>query len=332
VSKQKAVTILDVARLAGVSKTTASDALSNSGRVSDGTRASVLDAADRLGYSPNAAARHLRTGSTGTIGVYVPDSPTRSPYFMEFVMGVLSQTAEEDLDLTILTGGAGSGRRRIPRVDGIILADPADGDRFVNRVIDSDIPVVTGEAVLSGAAVDGVVKSGYLEAIIALLDHMRDQGSRRPGIVLPEPDRDWARQLRRGYDDWCVRSGTTARVQHLPFAPSPDAVRRACTRLLTLQPGIDGLITAPSGTVGPALAALAENGRVAGEDILVATLDSPELVALQPTVTAIDTRPRQAGEMCAQLLFDVIRGEVERGREVSLPLTLVARDSTRSLT
>jgi DNA-binding LacI/PurR family transcriptional regulator len=54
------VTILTVAREAGVSKTTASDALRGSGRVSEATRETVAQVARRLGYAPNGSARHLR--------------------------------------------------------------------------------------------------------------------------------------------------------------------------------------------------------------------------------------------------------------------------------
>jgi len=70
---QRAPTILDIAHAAGVSRTTASAALSGSGRISEATREHIRAVADELGYQPNPAARHLRTGRKGAIGVYIAE-------------------------------------------------------------------------------------------------------------------------------------------------------------------------------------------------------------------------------------------------------------------
>src|SRR4051812_20318568 len=64
--------IADVARLAGVSKSTASRALTGSGYVSDETRLRVQDVAASLGYTPTTSAVSLVTGRTRTIGVVLP--------------------------------------------------------------------------------------------------------------------------------------------------------------------------------------------------------------------------------------------------------------------
>lgn len=63
--------IRDVAAAAGVSITTVSDALNGKGRLPDATRRHVREVADRLGYRPSAAARTLRTGKSGLIGLTV---------------------------------------------------------------------------------------------------------------------------------------------------------------------------------------------------------------------------------------------------------------------
>ena len=114
-------TLADVARAAGVSTTTASDALRGHGRVSEPTRRTVLDAARRLDYAPNRNARGLRTSVTGTIGLHVPEFPTNAEYYMSFVFGVAEQAAHAGLDVTLLSSG------RLPRVDGLVLCDPVAG-------------------------------------------------------------------------------------------------------------------------------------------------------------------------------------------------------------
>ncbi|MEV7893513.1 LacI family DNA-binding transcriptional regulator, partial [Streptomyces cyaneofuscatus] len=78
----RTVTLLDVARTAGVSKSTASDALQGSGRVAEATRDRVRAVAEELGYRPNSAARRLRRSSTGAIGLHLPQTATRLDYYM----------------------------------------------------------------------------------------------------------------------------------------------------------------------------------------------------------------------------------------------------------
>ncbi|HEY0474540.1 MAG TPA: LacI family DNA-binding transcriptional regulator, partial [Kribbella sp.] len=79
-------TIRDVARLAGVSPSTVSRALSVPDVVNAATRARVQAAAGQLSYAPNKAARGLITGRTGTIGLVVPD--LANPFFPSVVKGV----------------------------------------------------------------------------------------------------------------------------------------------------------------------------------------------------------------------------------------------------
>ncbi|CAM5354320.1 LacI family transcriptional regulator OS=Streptomyces tendae OX=1932 GN=F3L20_19975 PE=4 SV=1 [Streptomyces tendae] len=71
----------DVAALAGVSTRTVSNVVSGSGSVAEETRARVQAALDELGYRPNVAARNLRAGRTGLIGLAIPE--LYSPYFGE---------------------------------------------------------------------------------------------------------------------------------------------------------------------------------------------------------------------------------------------------------
>src|SRR5512138_3472499 len=83
-------TQVDVAQLAGVSRATVSYVLNGltEGRVpiSEETRQRVLDAIEELGYEPDARAQALRSGSTKTIALLIPD--LQNPHFCEFATGV----------------------------------------------------------------------------------------------------------------------------------------------------------------------------------------------------------------------------------------------------
>ena len=100
--------IRDVAAAAGVSITTVSDALNGKGRLPDATRRHVREVADRLGYRPSAAARTLRTGKSGLIGLTVTtygDEPftfTEFAYFAEMARAATSAALARGYALVIL--------------------------------------------------------------------------------------------------------------------------------------------------------------------------------------------------------------------------------------
>ncbi|MEU6239494.1 LacI family DNA-binding transcriptional regulator, partial [Kitasatospora sp. NPDC047058] len=108
----RSVTLIDVARAAGVSKSTVSNALGGSGRVSETTRERIQDVARELGYRPNTAARSLRRSSTGAIGLHLPRTATRLDYYMRLAFGAVERAREDGLDLVLLAPGTASGGAR----------------------------------------------------------------------------------------------------------------------------------------------------------------------------------------------------------------------------
>jgi DNA-binding LacI/PurR family transcriptional regulator len=335
VQADEPVTILTVAREAGVSKTTASDALRGSGRVSEATRETVARVAERLGYVPNGSARHLRKASTGTIGLHVPEVLTRSSYYMSFVFGVVEQAARHDYDVTLITSG--QRRARAPRVDGLVLGDPLGGDPVVESLMGTGLPTVSCERFPGARQADGVVWSDHAPMLARLLDHLREAGATRPGLIVAGDESDWAASVHRGYLDWCGSHGVLPLVRRVSFDATGDEVRAAARALLDTSSGamadgaggggrMDALVCAPAGAateVAPLL-------REAGANVLLAScVDSAGTRLADPPITAIDLRPREAGASCAELLFELLSGAAPAGTERLHPIELAVRASTR---
>jgi DNA-binding LacI/PurR family transcriptional regulator len=325
----RAATLIDVARRAQVGKTTASDALSGSGRVSAATRDAVLTAARELGYRPNNAARALRNATTGTIALYIPEAPTRSSYYMAFVFGVLEYAAQRDYDVTVITGSAVPRRERIPRVDGLIVADPFSGDRYAQLLLESGLPTVSAEHALEGAHADAVVFSQHERAMRELLDVLHRSGARHPGLIVPSGESDWASAITRGYVGWCSEHEAGRAVATVPYVPTPALMEEATDALLTEHPELDAIICAPADTAGIVQRHLRARGRVVGADMLLAACtDSPMMMLADPPITAIDSLPREAGMRCAEVLFALMAGELEVGAEVEIPYLVQPRASS----
>ncbi|WP_323417948.1 LacI family DNA-binding transcriptional regulator, partial [Propionicimonas sp.] len=78
--------MIDVAREAGVSKSSAARVLAGRGSSSAQTRRRVEEAAAKLGYRPNALAKAIKSGSSATIGAVIPDVAT--PFFSTVIRGL----------------------------------------------------------------------------------------------------------------------------------------------------------------------------------------------------------------------------------------------------
>jgi DNA-binding LacI/PurR family transcriptional regulator len=149
----------DVARAAGVSVMTVSYSYNRPDRVAPATREKVLAAAAHLGYAgPDAAARNLRRGRTGSLGVVLGEHLTYAfadPQAPAFLAGIAEVCTEHGLGLTLIpiTGGAADvDRVREAAVDGFVLWTTVDDDPVLAAVAASGLPAV----VHGGPAVEGL--------------------------------------------------------------------------------------------------------------------------------------------------------------------------------
>ncbi len=114
-------TIKDVAKLAGVSISTASLALNNKPRVSEETKEKVLQAAKELGYRPNFSAQSLKTNKTGSIGVFIYGFG--GPIFSDLLETIHIELRKEELNLIVSMGKSSIELLKNKQVDGAIIFD-----------------------------------------------------------------------------------------------------------------------------------------------------------------------------------------------------------------
>ncbi|MFI7324673.1 LacI family DNA-binding transcriptional regulator [Streptomyces rubiginosohelvolus] len=323
----RTVTLLDVARAAGVSKSTVSDALQGSGRVAEATRDRVRAVAQELGYRPNSAARRLRRASTGAVGLHLPATATRLDYYMNLAFGAVERAQEDGLDMVLLAPSGAAGGRIASRVDGLLVIDPEAGDSAVPGLLDAGVPVVTGERYLGPAAgPSAAVVCDNAASLTALLDHVTERGARRPAVLAPSGSSAWATALRATARSWGLAHGVEVVLRTVPFAATPAEAEETTRALLTADPAVDAVICAPDGSAPGVLRAATALGREvgtagaggplagppgiarpAGPGLLVAAcVDGPATRGAEPPVTAVDLRPAAYGRACAELLCDIL--------------------------
>src|SRR5213595_2884873 len=205
--------IRDVAAAAGVSITTVSDALNGKGRLPDATRRHVREVATRLGYRPSAAARTLRTGKSGLIGLTVTtygDEPftfTEFAYFAEMARAATSAALARGYALVILPATSRHDVWSNVALDGTVVIDPSDQDPVVTELVRQGLPVVSDGRPAGSLPVTAWVDNDHEAAVLSLLDHLAAAGARRIGLLTGTTTDTYTRLSTEAYLTWCERVG-----------------------------------------------------------------------------------------------------------------------------
>ena len=178
----------EIARRAGVSRSTVSYALTGNRPVSEGTRRRIQAVIDELDYRPNASARALKEGRTRTIGLVIPPASQRlTDMQLGFVASVVEAAARADFDVLLSPSGGDHERsfERLAtgrRVDGVILMEIRLQDDRVTRLQQVDLPFVTiGRTGDAGEM--WWVDIDYAALTSRCVQHLADLGHRHIALV-----------------------------------------------------------------------------------------------------------------------------------------------------
>jgi DNA-binding LacI/PurR family transcriptional regulator len=329
--------IADVARLAGVSKSTASRALTGAGYVSDDTRRRVSEAAASLGYVPSTSAVSLATGRLQTIGVLVP---ALTPWFYaEVVQGINAAALECGFDLTLYEARPGSDQRRrvladvLPRrrFDGLIAVglEPQDGELPALRALGRPLVRVVGRT-----GDTSVVSIDDPHAARRATEHLLTLGHRSIAFLGGGIDVHGAyvEGLRlRGYADAMAEAGAADRARHVRSAVSLPGGYAAAVDLLGDARDRPTALVAVSDEVaiGAIIAARRLGIPVPGELSVVGIDD--HLYAEMFSLTTLQQRPREHGARAVELLLAALADPGAGPVEISVQARMIVRSSTAPL-
>jgi DNA-binding LacI/PurR family transcriptional regulator len=328
------VTIRDVAREAGVSVTTVSDAITGRGRLPLETRERVRAVAAELGYRARASARRLREGRTGQVGLYcsflteIPGGMAGMGYYMALAMGAAEVALDQGLAMVLLPTGLTPEALTAIDVDGLVVADPLRGDAGLQALSELGLTVVTvGRDPTPGAQHAGCVRTDDRRDMYALLDHLEGRGARRIGFIRAAIEAEWTEELTAGYHAWCAEHGREAMEERVPINPE-QAARAALALLDDDNNPPDAIVCGLDGGAAPIVRSLQDRGLRVPDDVLVAScVDGPLMTASTPAITSIDLQPAEMGRRAVRLLGQILNGE-RAEREQELPTHLHVRAST----
>lgn len=322
--------MIDVARHAGVSRTTASYVLNGTGRVSTATRERVRASIETLGYVYNEGAASLRrTGRT--VGVIVPNIDR--PFFGEVLSGVESTfTASGYMALMVSTRDRPDQQARLLRMLRehqvaalVIISATGSNHDLVNTVRSSDVPTVFLSRYVPGATEPYVgsdeVRGGYLAA-----DHLVRAHQCRSITYVGGPQRGVARIDRlKGVRRALAESGSEVNLVDLTGPSTVEAGIRAGHELTA--GGLPDGIICHNDTIALGVArALFEAGK-AGATRIIGYDDIVTARASVPSLTSVATNGHLLGETAARALLAVLSGAEPAVRSHLAEPRLIVRES-----
>ncbi|WP_240796360.1 LacI family DNA-binding transcriptional regulator [Streptomyces sp. RFCAC02] len=337
-------TLEDVARRAGVSRSTVSRVINGEPGVSAEVAERARKAVAELGYVPNQAARRLVTHRSGAVAVVVTEPRRRlfvDPVFDGLLHGIRGELLRHGAQLVLLFVEEDDDYARVAHflsgghVDGALLFSLRADDPLPGMIDRLDLPAVFGGRPVLGPGrwgrghtyVGADDRGGAAEAV----RHLRSLGRRRIGTITGPLDQVSSLDRLDGYRDV------------LPDAPPRMVVEGDYSReggadamavLLGRCPDLDAVFVASDKMASGALQVLRERGRAVPEDVAVVGFDDLASIAeaTDPPLTTVRQDTEEMGRLMARLLFDDTRDDrgAPAGRapaSVVTPTRLVLRKS-----
>jgi LacI family transcriptional regulator, galactose operon repressor len=328
----------DVARLAGVSVPTASQALNGRARISDATRKRVVDAARRLRYTPHAAARRLILGRSDSVAI-VPGSNMTGIFSDLFYRAVLTGVGGvfEDAGYRMLITPPLRSASQPPQfvqmasareIDGVLVAGAVDGS-WVKQAMEAGTPVVLLDNHLPGRQVPAVVNDNAGGAYSATR-HLVKLGHTRIGFLGAAVDYPFGRETHDGYRLALADAGLRGDPALEMLIPIDTArARAAANGLLSLADPPSAIFAVTDLLALSVITAARERGLAIPADLSVVGMDDVDLAAVtNPPLTTVRIAKEDMGRRAAQMLVGLIGGTDVSPRVVVLPNELIVRGTT----
>ncbi|HEY8590923.1 MAG TPA: LacI family DNA-binding transcriptional regulator [Naasia sp.] len=332
-ARGRSATLSDVAKAAGVSLATASKALNGKDQVRAETRDRVVRAAERLAFSPNALARSLLAGRSGTVGLLTSDLEGR--FSIPIMMGAEDAFGAGRVSVFLCDARGDSIREQhhvqallSRRVDGLIVVGSSTDPRSsLGRNL--SVPVVYAYAPSEDPA-DVSIVTDNVDAGRRAVEHLVGAGRTRIAHITGDASYAAARDRAKGVTDTLDRLGLQLAGGSVLFGSWNEPWGRGAARLLLdRDEQVDAIVAGSDQIARGVLDALHDRQLRIPEDIAVIGFDNWTVLATnsRPQLTSVDLRLEELGRLAAQRLFEAMDGDVRPGVE-TLQSRVITRGST----
>ena len=325
-------TLADVAARAGVSTALVSTVIRDVPGASAATRQRILQAAEEIGYRPDARARLLRSNRSRLIGVTFG---VQHAFHGDLVSGLYEAADAEGYEIALSAVTPRRDERRAvgsllqDRCEAMILLGPDSPAGYLAELA-GRCPVVVVARAVSGRGVD-VVRTADDEGLQQAVDHLVALGHRR--IAHIDGGRaPGAAQRRRGYRQAMHRHGLDADILIVPGGLGEEDGAEAARQLLATVPRPTAVAVFNDRSATGVLDVFRNAGLSVPQDISVVGFDDSRLARLSHV--DLTTVAQDAGRMATLAVaraIDRLDGTPTGGREIVIPPRLIVRGTTAAL-
>ncbi|MFI7706714.1 LacI family DNA-binding transcriptional regulator [Nonomuraea sp. NPDC049480] len=327
----------EIAKRAGVSRSTVSYALTGKRPVSEATKRRIQAVVDELDYRPNAAARALKEGRTRTLGLVIPPASQRlTDMQLGFVASVVDAAARADLDVLLSPSGGEHDRsfERIVagrRVDGVILMEIRLEDDRVARLRQTGLPFV-GIGRTRHPEEMSWVDIDYETLIAKCVHHLADLGHRHVALVNRS-----AELVAAGYGPGHRAQAGFARAVaerglegvRVCCADDAQAGASCVEQLLAESPELTAIATLNEAAVAGMYRGLAQAGLTVPGDFSIAGVAAQRWAEnLHPPLTAADVPADELGAHAVELLIERVADPAAPHRHLLVAPPISLRGTT----
>lgn len=323
-------TIVDVARLAGVTPTTVSRVINNRGYISEKTKKRVHEVMDELGYQPNEIARSLTKQKSNTIGVIVPH--ISHPYFAKLISNLENEAAKKDYKIILCNSKEKAEKEKqyldmckSNRVAGIIICS---GNFESNKINTGGIPVVLLEKNFEEGKL-GIQCGNYQGGKLAT-EHLIECGCKKilhlSGVIDEEMPAD---NREKAFIDVCSKNEIEYFIKKYDIDTYNqmnyyDYIKAALNEI----EGVDGIFASSDLIAAQVIQVCNEIKIRIPEDIKLVGFDDVDISQLTtPRITTVHQPIKEMARLSIELI-DAKYNNIEVNEKTILPIKLIIREST----
>lgn len=330
------VTIKDIAKELGISKSTVSRALADQWDVNAETRKLVLETAKRMNYQPNMLAQHLIQGNTKTIGLVVPEF--HNSFFTQVIIGIQNILHKEGYLLLITQSNESAEVEcqnikmlKSNRVDGLIISITSQGNHdFYQEILDEGIPIIFFNRICESIKAPRVVIEDRKMTFLAT-EHLIDVGCKNIAYLSGPENLSISNMRKQGYIDALVKHNLEV-DENLIVTAGLQQADGETAMLSLLDKGIipDAVFGFNDPVALGAMRVIKQRGYKIPDDIAVMGFsESRSATLVEPQLTTTEQPLAEIGETVAQLMLKKLNNRYIEHQTVYLEAHLNIRESTQ---
>lgn len=330
-------TLKELSELLNLSVSTVSKSLNNSPEISENTKQRVQDAAMLNHYIPNVSARNLKTQKTRSIGIIIPS--ICSPFFSEVVHGIEAEARKRNYKVIICISNESIQEERTcvtqliqSQVDGIIISPSRETQAsketdHLEELSSYNIPMVIFDRLIASLKCDKISINDQLHAELAV-NEMFQTGCRKIAFISNSNNTSIHKEREYGY--FQAMKSLDLKSFTLKFEnnfPGEHLIKK-------FQNGkLDGILACTESVALRSMKYLLQNGIQIPDDVAVIGFASNSMSKhFVPSLSAIDQRASQQGQLAMETLSDRIAGKLPSEMLVyTLDAQIIHRQSTRKV-